>query len=128
MSLLERQDLLQLEPISSKGALQLLPLGKKNKVCKYCPNFGWGALDISCTAKISCWRRLRHCLLLRVQERRASSRLPEQGWFEFQELIMNKPTPTQVFNAPVSCLALGGPVAKRDKVVMTLYVSCQPTP
>jgi outer membrane protein assembly factor BamB len=30
--MLERQDLLQLEPISSRGALHLLPLGKKNKV------------------------------------------------------------------------------------------------
>ncbi len=32
MSLLERQELLQLDPISNKGTLQLLPLGKKNKV------------------------------------------------------------------------------------------------
>lgn len=29
---LERSDLLQLDPISAKGTLKLLPLGKKNKV------------------------------------------------------------------------------------------------
>lgn len=29
---LERGDLLQLNPISSRGTLRLLPLGKKNKV------------------------------------------------------------------------------------------------
>lgn len=29
---LERADLLQLEPITNRGTLKLLPLGKKNKV------------------------------------------------------------------------------------------------
>lgn len=32
---LERSDLLQIEPISSRGTLKLLPLGKKNKVHIY---------------------------------------------------------------------------------------------
>jgi hypothetical protein len=35
---LERQDLLQLDPISSTGTLKLLPIGKKFKVCYFQEN------------------------------------------------------------------------------------------
>jgi hypothetical protein len=53
---LERADLLQVEPISCRGTLKLLPLGKKNKVRSFKLKYEMMKfIENSITAKITHW-------------------------------------------------------------------------
>ena len=123
MSMLERQELLQLDPISNKGTLQLLPLGKKNKVISF---FCISEMSLHLTTVSRIYSKNSSLetmpdLSIVMSLRKANPRLffkPKYFSNPYYCLfLMSKIACFQVFNAPISCLALGGITSKRDKVI-----------
>ena len=117
---LERGDLLQLVPISNSGTIQLLPLGKKFKVCKLTSCSGIKEYELpKCPAIDTCAlsKRLLHSGAV--------------GCYEFKKGAPQTVFLSQPFDGPISCVAIGGNVQKKDKVfrvfsILYFYQGCRP--
>ena len=105
---LERGDLLQLEPISFTGTLKLFPLGKKNKV-KFFIEYPYPSIPVC------------HCnhLLILQQKLVIGDDSGRISCYEFKKGEPQVVFQTKAHEGPITCVALGGPASKRDKVILT---------
>ena len=115
---LERGDLLQMEPISCRGTLKLLPIGKKNKVSFDCVTIDITVMFIHILDTSFLFFNVFYCPTTLQQKLLIGDDSGTISCYEFRKGEPQIVFQTKVFDGAISCVALGGSSPKKDKVAI----------